>query len=286
MDRGVTNLDKTLESPMLVFITPLKSASVAESWQKVSQLFERCIRSLCSQTSSHFKVVVVCHEEPLVRFSHPNVEYLRVDFPAPRPGVFDDKLVDKAQKLLLGLHYAQKFQPSHVMLVDADDCVNKNLAEFVAQHPNSNGWFVHSGYEYKEGSRFIYLHAKNFYLKCGTSSILKYDAYDLPEISDGSKPLGKEAFKYLISHRNIRTSMAKRNMPVEALPFPGAIYNIFNGENIYYQKNLSNPQNPRKAHNSDNVLVRHAKQLAKVLTSRPLTGAIREEFGLYNIQQS
>ncbi len=36
---------------MLVFVIPLQSKAVSNSWKKISQLFEKCIQSVCQQTS-------------------------------------------------------------------------------------------------------------------------------------------------------------------------------------------------------------------------------------------
>ncbi|MEP0811676.1 hypothetical protein [Coleofasciculus sp. FACHB-SPT9] len=57
-----------------------------------------------------------------------------------------DKCLEKLQKVMAGFIYAQQLKSSHIMLVDADDCVSKHLAEFVNQHPQSKGWFVDKGY--------------------------------------------------------------------------------------------------------------------------------------------
>ena len=163
---------------MLVFIIPLKSAKISDSWEHISQLFERTIRSVCNQTSSEFRVIVVCHEKPDIKFKHPNVFYLQVDFPPPtwenNNGYFSRRL-DKQKKIFVGLSYACRFNPTHVMFVDADDCVSKHLAKFVSQNPDCNGWMFGKGYDYVDGRKFIFLRRKGFYGRCGTSSIVKYD---------------------------------------------------------------------------------------------------------------
>jgi hypothetical protein len=45
---------------MIVFVVPPKSSQTFKSWEYTSKLFERCMRSLCNQTSPAFRVVVVC----------------------------------------------------------------------------------------------------------------------------------------------------------------------------------------------------------------------------------
>lgn len=82
---------------MLVFVIPIKSPKVATSWSGVCQLFERTLRSVCNQTSSDFRVVVVCNEIPQIEFNHSSVEYLKVDFPVPKL-TYGAKGNDKAKK--------------------------------------------------------------------------------------------------------------------------------------------------------------------------------------------
>jgi hypothetical protein len=142
---------------MLVFIIPLKSKKVSDSWETACKLFERTLKSVCNQTSDDFRVIVVCHEKPEIDFKHPNVEYVKVDFDLSKADKWEWKQVDKGRKLLKGVVYAGKFSPSHIMFVDADDCVSKHLAKFVNGNKECNGWFVNKGYKYKEGNNLIYL---------------------------------------------------------------------------------------------------------------------------------
>lgn len=68
---------------MLVFIIPVKSKKIANSWERVSKLVERCLKSACNQTSPIFRAVVVCNEKPDIQFQHPHIHYVEVDFPPP-----------------------------------------------------------------------------------------------------------------------------------------------------------------------------------------------------------
>ncbi|WP_198954124.1 hypothetical protein [Moorena bouillonii] len=65
--------------------------------------------------------------------------------------------------LLTGLTYARRFDPTHAMNVDADDCLSKQLAEFVRHNLRGNGWFINRGYKYRDGEDCLYLKRKQFY---------------------------------------------------------------------------------------------------------------------------
>jgi hypothetical protein len=219
---------------MLVFIIPLKSQKISKSWQLQLKLVERCVKSICNQTSSDFRAIVVCHEKPNFEFNHPKLEYLQVDFPPPNLNVEErqglasyaygcgEKIArqnaDKAKKIRAGLNYVNKYQPSHFMVVDADDCVNRHLAKFVSDRRDDDGWVLKKGYAHKEGSRFLLINLKTFNQLCGSSLILKYSLRDL-------------VFSNSEFYNHCFTELEGAN--IQPLPFIGAMYSMENGDNIY-----------------------------------------------------
>jgi hypothetical protein len=267
---------------MLVFVIPIKSAKISRDWSLTSRLFERCLRAVCNQTSPNFRVVVVCNERPDTEFVHPNVHYIEVDFPPPMPDPTEEaaygyelsrskdisrKDADKARKIQVALDYAQIYRPTHSMAVDADDCVNRRLAEFVDQHPNSGGWYFKQGYFYTEGSRFLYYKRQHFNVVCGTSVIIAYaQRHRLFSRPDFYQHAFYEAMEGL-----------------DPLPFPGAVYSTANGDNVLMSSET-------KSHIYGTLFKRlFSRQLFatvwQVLKYRPtrLTEARRREFGLYRI---
>ncbi|MBD2253164.1 glycosyltransferase family A protein [Nostoc parmelioides] len=255
---------------MLVFVIPLKSQQVAKSWKNVSQLFERCLRSICEQTDTNFRVVVVCHEKPDIKFNHPHVNYVEVDFPIPDRNILQQRQ-DKGKKIIKGLMYARHFSPTHVMIVDADDCLSGRIAEFTNQHPNVNGWYLNKGYVYQEKSAFIYYRKSHFHSWCGTCNILKFDTCNLPS-KDDDYP--EDLVNLYIAHKKLPEFMIKKGLVIEELPFIGAVYIIGNGENIY-QKGFSSIHNENK--NKIFFLLKEA------LKFRPINSSIRKEFGVYQL---
>ena len=244
---------------MLVFVVPIKSPQASKSWERVCQLFERCARSLCNQTSQNYRVIVVCNEQPRIEFHHPNITYIEVDFAvANEPDPISIGHTDKGRKILTGLIHAQKFSPSHTMAVDADDCVSKHLAEFVHQNQNSYGWFINQGYKYQNDSNLIYVKRRNFYKMCGTCNIIKYELNQIPESPEFNRGYGY--YKLYIDHEKVREVLQKNGTPLKPLPFPGAVYIVATTENFYYGK---------------------MKITFNILNRRALKKSIQEEFSLY-----
>lgn len=258
---------------MLVFVIPIKSAQVSKSWEQVSSLFERCLRSVCAQTVQQFQVIAVCHERPAIQYQHPAVTYVEVNYPLIPTTSGDPKMRykrhDKCRKIWAGLRAAEQFKPSHVMFADADDLVSNRLAEHILQNPNAHGWYVDKGYEYQNGNDFIFLR-KRFYLLSGTSNIVKYSLLE-PDRNLDFEDVG---WRFLW-HQDIVELMQERETPLAPLSFPGAVYIVENGENIWSQTELRLDKGDHlKRISSD------ARKLYKRLRSQSITPSLRSEFGL------
>ena len=250
---------------MLIFIVPLQAPAASRDWRRVSLLARRSLNSLVNQTDSEFRVLLVCNEPPAGFEDHPRIEVVQRDFPLPGP-VHESRMTNKWLKVRVGLVAARAMVPAHTMVVDADDCVSRRLAEHVSRHPSENGWYFGTGYMHDEGSRLIYYRPRGFDGVCGTSNIVRVEAGDLPETECG----GRDDSAILRGgHTQIRREMDALGRPLAELPFPGAVYNLATGEN-HTGFSLSGWR-------SKKVL------LQKLFRYRPLTTRIRREFGLVEL---
>jgi hypothetical protein len=244
----------------------------------VSSLFERCLKSVCNQTSAAFKVIVVCHEKPPIEFGHPAVTYESVDFPVPDANHHPSLNQDKYRKRARGYVLARRFGPTHVMQVDGDDCVSNRLAEFVERNPRAQGWFFDSGYFYRDGARRIYLKKQGFHQWCGTSHIVRHDLLKLPEsgnLDDSDLPS--------LSPLRVKKRLGEMGAPLLPLPFPGSVYvNTKHREGNHSRRELFSDlkQHPGA------FLSRAKKPFDQLFRSEPITEALAAEFGLYPFPSS
>ena len=249
---------------MLTFIMPLKSPAVCRDWSYVSRVAERSLKSVCRQSDGAFQLLLVCHRRPDTDFTHPSLTVIEEDFPVPGPSN-EERMADKSRKIWRGLVAARKNTPGHIMFVDADDCVSRRLASFVAAHPEGNGWFFDRGYLHDQGSRWV-LRKRDFHLLCGTSHLLRCQPQDLPA------SVTERESDYWIGchgHPEMASFMQTRGTPLAPLPFFGAVYNTATSES--YSGTAMLKWRGRR------VL------LDKILNSRPLTATIRDEYGLYPV---
>ncbi|MEP6670104.1 MAG: hypothetical protein ABJF10_13170 [Chthoniobacter sp.] len=249
----------------MIFIVPLQSPQVSRDWGHVSRLAVRGLSSICQQTKGDFRVFLICNEPPAGLKPHPALTVIAEDFPVPfERGAA--RMHDKWRKVKRGLIVARDFAPAHYMCVDADDCVHRDLAAFADARPHEMGWFMETGYMHDEGSRWLFRRAQ-FEATCGSSSIVRCELADLPSSMEDDD----EQFPILrFGHSAIRAGMIELGRPLAELPFIGAIYNTGTGEN------------------DSEVAVRSWRGarmlLQKITKSRLLTTAVREQFGLYELE--
>ena len=260
---------------MLAFIIALKSSQVSSSWRLVCKLFERTLKSVCNQTSEDYQVIVVCHEKPEIQFNSPLITYIQVDFPIPG-AEYASKEKDKMLKMQVGLVHAQKIKASHVMFVDADDCVSKHIAKFVSQNLEENGWFFSKGYDYREDTGVLRKRNKNLHLRTNTSHVIKIDLLQ-PEM----KLLSDEVKRgdCVLYHIDTASILSKRGTPLKTLPFRGVIYITDNGENMWWSQDTLEPS--KKSIQKSVMLI--FKGLYQSLITQKVTDSIRDEFGLCTI---
>lgn len=235
-----------------MFITSLRHPNNCNSstFDSVLDLLESTLKSVCAQTDKRFQILVVCNEIPKIGFQHQAIKYVVVNLPSPsslhRAAIGMEALrIDRGSKYLIGLQHSQYYQPSHIMFFDADDYVSNRLAEFVANNQTQNGWFFKQGYLYDRSINTLGI-LDNFYMYCGSSHIIRFDLYSLPERLP-QNPSQKEILEFveeyyllyiLGSHRWTSTYFAEKDKSLQFLPFLGVIYHIGHGENHTAQSGI------------------------------------------------
>lgn len=256
--KRLTNTDKTSE--MLNFIVPLKSPKVSNDWEIASQLCNRTLYSICQQTSSRFRVVLVCNEAPVDCYQHESLEIIEGDFSVPSEE--GGSMGDKFRKVIRGANRIKEHMEDSefFMVVDADDLVNEKLAHTAKENKESNGWYFERGYIYPDGGYWVY-EKKDFHNYCGTSSIVKCKKEDITIYGKDEDRLFPEG------HTTIRKEFKKRGREISKLPFIGACYTIETEEN-HSKKRWS-------GWNGVEIFMK------KITSARPIfLNSIRKKFGM------
>ena len=243
---------------MIVFIIPLKSAKVSKSWERTCYLLDRTLRSICGQTCDDFRIVVVCHEKPILEFSTPFVEYIEADLPIPSREWFTTN-IDKSKKLRIGLERGKQYHPSHVMVVDADDLISNKIVGFVKKNPEQIGWLINRGYIHEFKNKYLYCLRKDFVDYCGSSVIIKTDLFEC---------LFTEEDYY--DHKC--STLPAHGISLNNLPFCGAVYSRVNGQNNFAVDPFYTKLLPKGDY------IAYIKHLIRF---RFITSQVKNEFGFY-----
>lgn len=227
---------------MLYFIVPFKSRVVCNDWGKSCRLLEQTLRSICGQTDDQFKVCVICHELPVLKFDSCKIEYYTVPFSSPvfEGGLDSEDVIfsqrsDKGRKCIFGLSIARKDHAEYIMFVDSDDFISNKISALVHSEHHPNGWFFDCGYRMDESLRWIVYPRRRFNHECGSSYVLKTEKAPFPEILDYSLGFDDYYIRRYEVHAYIEECFRKEGCPLAVLPFPGAIY-LFNDQSIFSSK--------------------------------------------------
>ncbi len=68
----------------------------------------------------------------------------------------DSVRIDKGAKYAIGVKYAQRFRPNHIMFFDSDDYLSNRISQFLNNNKNATGWFSSQSFMYFDGQRYIY----------------------------------------------------------------------------------------------------------------------------------
>lgn len=228
---------------MLCFVIALRSKLSTDKWSQVLSDFNDTLHSIFNQTHPDFQVYVGCNEIPkLEREYDERLHFVTADLPIPN--TWEEKCRDRSWKLCLCAktireHYQELLTSNNgifVFLVDADDYVNCRLAEYVANHPEANGFKSVNGYKWIKGCSWMEITP---YFG-GSMNIMKMYKDDLPdELPDQSLCFDKKTAMSLTERYPIRWydievehKFAELGRPLEHLPFRSTIYVLGTGINI------------------------------------------------------
>jgi len=219
-------------STALTFIIPVRHQDNAKDWSRLKSNLRQTLASISAQTGPDWRAIVVANEGADLPAMPDQCEVVRVTFPpnqlhdfdrgsAEKEAALDAFRLDKGRRVLSGMLHARD---SHFfMIVDDDDFVSKDLALFVSNNRNSQGWVLRQGYIWGDGGDLLYVQ-NDFSNFCGTSLIVRADQYELPEeFEDASLDYIK---RYLGSHIQPQKIFLAKGSPLKPLPFRGAIYRV------------------------------------------------------------
>lgn len=240
-------------SDKFFFLTSIRNPSNLSDKDHATQLLNQTILSVLNQTHENVSLVVVCNEIPYEAIRHESIVYHIVETSTPcLQGSKEANLMagrrDKGVKLLLGLKLIQKENPHYVFIIDSDDWIHKNIANYVMQRKSINFWYIDQGYLVNEKEN-LRTRKSGLCRYCGTAFIYNFDKiismigikklpFDIDE--NGVEDL-VDPFIYQTlfgTHRFQFSYLRKRGYSLKSIPFPAVCWVVNTGENLS-QKTMS-----------------------------------------------
>ena len=229
---------------MLAFVTSLPHPANCASYRSRSELLAVTLRSILRQRDEDIHVVVVANAPPECELPlDTRLEVALVPFPPSSSPVGKPSLVgieiDKGAKLGVGTSHAVRRDARHVMWVDSDDFIHRDIAGFVASEPDAYGWYFDAGYFHIRGERKVTTVTREFHQRNGTSHVIRTDLIGVPPDLDPTltrddvlDTIGRDmATQIMGRHRPVVEYFRTRATPLAPFPFPAAIWELGTGEN-------------------------------------------------------
>lgn len=264
--------------PLLTFVIPVRHQENARDWGKLKARLSDTLASIAGQTAGDWEGVIVANEGADLPALPSGFRAERVDFLPnalhERAGVkdlepyYDATRMDKGRRILSGMLAARDSR--YFMVVDDDDFVSRSIVDYVARHPDENGWAVSKGYIWTEGGSLVLGH-DNFHRICGSSHIIRSDLYELPpSLADANADWLKSRVGSHIRHA---ATLAENGTPLAYLPFHGAVYRVGHGGSVSRAPGIF-----RKHIFTRSMLKRPDKLMRNIARLRLLSDGIRQEF--------
>ena len=234
----------TIKSFMLVFVTAVRHPLNSASYARVGRLLDATLHTVVRGSDPDFRVVVVHNEMPPLEANDSRISFLQVSFPPPsseRKSRIDFTLgvKDKGMKLIAGAAAARELNADHIMFIDCDDLMHRDLASYANQRHEESGWFAPNGYIHSVGSAAVQEVIGDFHHRNGSTSIVRSDLLQIPSaITPTSSQaeivelVGEDYVVGLIGvHGKWNDFLAQSGNHLEPLPFPSTIWEIGTGEN-------------------------------------------------------
>lgn len=214
---------------MIYFGIPLRSKETSKNWDMVSMLFNRTLNSVYNQTNSEFKIIVACHDIPVLNREYDErVEFIKVTSPMPKNK--EEMMIDKGHKIHTIAMRIREYGGGYTMMVDADDLISNRIADYVIKNDSENGFISQNGYYYHIGNNYI---KKGHKFPNGSSTIVKYDINDLPNVYYDNMTTNNNENPHIIRkrHGDIPRICKELGRKLAPLPFIASIYVRDTGDN-------------------------------------------------------
>ena len=165
--------DKDKLGSQLILLTSFPHSNFISDAKLLETYFEEAVKKLI--VSENVRVVAVKDFRTKLKYSHPRLTYIDVDFPESLPGVDPGQFIyfDRGAKYTLALRVIkEKLSPKYIMPFDCDDVLSVNLLKILDS--SCPGFFVRKA-KVKDESSGQEFQLNPFYKFCGSCHLFRAD---------------------------------------------------------------------------------------------------------------
>ena len=215
---------------IVTFGIELAGRGTEEDWSHACALLSRTLRTLLRQTDPRFRIVVCGNEmRDIPELADQRVEYLSVK--APPSGAGDKPGNRGADKFRKRFNVGRRFRLAgggYFMSLDAGDLVHKDLVGMILERRPRFGFLLMTGYALDWANDRIApipgAWSVSFNRVCGSSSMVLFQADDLPGMNETPDSRPDILFHDLRDHVDIGVVMEELDRPLERVELPLVVY--------------------------------------------------------------
>lgn len=240
-------------SPVIVFLVPLAPRRVKSNWQATCRQLEQTLKSIRNSDDGDFRVVIAGNDKPDFDAAlDGRFEFLSIDEKPPLHSIpVVAGVLDKLEKVTAAWEHAKaKWNPQHVMKLDADDFISCRLVGWLEENKGKPGYLIPHGWSWKTGARFLIQRTETLDRECGSCIIIRHDLVEhtgpfLTEtegvvMSEASSKFAVDDQYSLVpgsgvstllgndSHQRYAAQFAYLGHDLASVPFPAVIYRTGN----------------------------------------------------------
>lgn len=258
--------------------------AVASNWETVEKNFNKTLHSVFNQSDDCFRVYVGYTDMPRL-FEKYDDRLIMIPCNTHTPLQRIEKLRDRGWKLSACANAIYNdldqlsFEDGGVFVfpVDADDLVNRRIAEYANSHSEANGFKSRKSYLHQIGKK--YLEITPYF--GGTMNVMKLYKDDLiaemPDVSlcfDYATACVLHKCPVRWNDYEVEHQFANLGRPLSYFPFRSTIYVVGTGDNL----SNSDPNNRKEGRDRFHPVAFLRK--INPITKRLITSKVKKEFGI------
>lgn len=214
--------------PIIEFIIPIRHPENMRDVQEGISILRQTINSARNQTVNKFKITIVANRMDEINSLSDICDIIWVDIPknnfhekegCNKNDYYSAVRKDKSDRIFEALKVSRaKF----VIFLDDDDFVHKGICEHCSNNANETGWYVDSGYTWRQDSKFLLPRFSDFYKLCGTCYVVNRER--LLEVIYKSDDLSSAKSMLLGSHIYLKDCMEESGLPLKPFKFKAVVY--------------------------------------------------------------